>query len=75
MAGMKTSLRPKKRPDDLEGQAALQRADRATEREGYDMQTLGKKKTSIAGPKKMQKGGTVRGTGAAIRGKGFSGCY
>lgn len=26
-------------------------------------------------PKKMASGGSVRGTGAAIRGKGFSGCY
>jgi hypothetical protein len=26
-------------------------------------------------PKKMAKGGSVRGTGAAIRGKGFSGTY
>ena len=69
-----TSPRPRARPDDLMQRVAeagaVERGNRAAEREAYDMRTLGPDSGMKKGGKvkKMAKGGKVRGAGMAQKG-------
>lgn len=72
------STREMKKGGMVEGSAKDTREDKAmAKKRGMSMaqwEKSGADKKHDA-PKKMKSGGAVRGTGAAIKGKGFSGCY
>jgi len=66
------SLRPKKRPEGMptmEEGAAIERGDRAAQREAYDQRTLAGGMAHGGKVKKMMGGGKIRGYGMARGGK------
>lgn len=64
------STRPRMRPDYMEEEAgAVERGNRAAEREAYDQRTLVEDGMKMGGKvKKMKSGGKVRGAGMAQKG-------
>ena len=68
------SLRPKKRPEGrtmptMEEGAAIERGNRAAQREAYDQRTLAGAMAYGGKVKKMKGGGKIRGYGMARGGK------